>query len=382
MKDEKKISFFLLCLANLAISFNFAALAAVVPAMSRDFALPAVDVARILHYYMIPYGLGALLYAPLAKRFSYKTILSVTMLVYALSNGVCALTKSLSMMLAMRILMGVAAASVIPLTLMVIGQFFEKEVRGRMVGMFFSSSFVASLLGIALSGVEDWPWLYAVPAMMALVAAGSFVFYPSSILGAKEQSMLDYGRLANNARLREIFIFIFLISFAYHGVQKWFGVYLDKVYGLPQWQISFYFMLIALSGAIGQNIGGYLTDKKGRLFSTRWGVLVLSLATMALAIKFSLWLLGLVFCFFSIGWTIGHNGISTVLTDLPSDYRSEIASLNSAVRFFSGGVGFFVGGTFVESHFGLTFFAFGMMMLMSGLLIGRIVPKELVINKI
>lgn len=71
-----------------------------------------------------------------------------------------------------------------------------------------------------------------------------------------------------------------------------------------------------------------------------------------------------------------------MLTDLPSDYRSEIASLNSAVRFFSGGVGFFVGGTFVESHFGLTFFAFGMMMLMSGLLIGRIVPKELVINKI
>src|SRR3989338_2490512 len=164
--SDRKLSFVLLCLANITISFNFAALVAAVPAISRDLLLPDILVSRILHYYMIPYGLGALLYAPLARRLNYRVILICSLILYGLMNFVCATTDNLNVMLAGRIFMGLAAASIIPLALMMIGHGFEKEVRGRLVGMFFSTSFIASLLGILVSGVAPWRWLYLIPAVI------------------------------------------------------------------------------------------------------------------------------------------------------------------------------------------------------------------------
>ncbi len=374
--NDKKLTFALLCLANITISFNFAALAAAIPLMSRDLIEPTISVSRVLHYYMIPYGLGALIYAPLVRRLSFKSVLTDSLIMYVLSNFICALSHSLSVILTARIVMGLAAAGIVPVTLIVIGKFFEKEVRGRMVGMFFSMSFMASLAGIALSGVAHWRWLFGVPAGLGAIAAMMILWKSSSILSAKESGRVDYFNVLKNERVRNIFLFIFAISFLYHGVHKWFGVYFDHVYRLNQFAISFYFMLIALSGAVGQNLGGYWTDKKGRVNSTRLGVAVMAVSTMALLGHYPQIVLAILLIGFSVGWTMGHNGVSTVLTDLPQENRSEIASLNSAVRFFSGGLGFLIGGPFVEKDFGLTFFMFGFLMLVTTFFLKKTIPSE------
>jgi predicted MFS family arabinose efflux permease len=44
-----------------------------------------------------------------------------------------------------------------------------------------------------------------------------------------------------------------------------------------------------------------------------------------------------------LGWTFNHAGLSTMLTDLPEDFLNEAASLNSSVRFVSGGIGVALG---------------------------------------
>ncbi len=373
--NNKKLTFALLCLANLAISFNFAALAAVVPAMARELGVADVSAARLLHYYMIPYGLGALIYAPLSYRWTFRNILAGSLIVYAAANLLCGVSGNLTVILLARIAMGIAAASVIPLALIVIGKYFDRETRGRFVGLFFSSSFVASLAGLFLSGVASWRWLFFVPAALGIGAALLMMLFGARRLGHRQQGAVDYAAVLADSRIRDIFIFIFVISFLYHGVHKWFGVYLDHVYGLKQLAISSYFMLIAVFGAVGQNIGGWLTDKQGRYASTRLGVLILALCTMLLLGKFPHWVLAILFAGFSVGWTIGHNGVSTVLTDLPDEHRSEIAALNSAVRFFSGGLGFFAGGSFVEKNFGLTFFGFGVLMFASSVFLKKIIRE-------
>ena len=77
----------------------------------------------------------------------------------------------------------------------------------------------------------------------------------------------------------------------------------------------------------------------------------------------------------STGWTIGHNGVSTVLTDFPEEHRPEIASLNSSVRFVSGGLGFQLSSLFVEKSFGITFFCFGILMLVSSILLKDVIME-------
>jgi len=187
---------------------------------------------------------------------------------------------------------------------------------------------------------------------------------------------IDYVAALLNKDVRNIFIFIISISMLYHGVDRWLGVYLSRVYHLNQLTISLLFGLIAVSAACGQFFGGQLTDKKGRLFSCRAGLWALSLATMLLAGVYPLFVLSIILVLFALGWTVGHNGVSTVLTDFPDQFRLEIASLNSSLRFLAGGVGFSISGIFVEKSFGLTFLVIGILMYLLSLTLKRVIPQN------
>ncbi len=375
MSQRGKI-LFLFCLANIAISFNFAALAAAVPMMSRALQQSENVVSQISAYYMIPYGLGALFYVPLARKISFKLILAVAMAVYGILNFVCAATIALPIILLARVVMGLAAACVIPLCLIAIGRVFEKETRGRMVGLFFSTSFIASVAGIAVSGLCSWQWLFIVPGCLGLLAAIFIVMSRDVVMAPNEAPPVDYIKVLRNGSIRNILLFIFALSFLYHGIHKWLAVYLHRQYGLEQWYVSLFFILIALTGVVGQNIGGWVTDKLGRKVACYWGVLILAFSTMLLFGKYSLVVLSGILVMFSVGWALGHNGVSTVLTDFPEENRGEIAGLNSAIRFFSGGLGFFIGGPFVEKNIAMTFLGFGVLMLASSVFIKKIIPTS------
>ncbi len=343
--------------------------------MALDLRQSENVISQLSAYYMIPYGIGALFYAPLARRFSVKWILSVAMAGYGIMSFLVAGIEAVLLMLLSRILMGLAAACVIPLCLISVGSLFEKGIRGRIVGLFFSTSFIASVAGIAVSGLCNWRWLYIVPGLLGLLASLLISLSGDRISKVSDEAPIDYLKVWRQDDVRNILLFIFVISFLYHGIHKWLAVYLHRQYDLKQWAISGFFILIALTGVVGQNLGGYLTDRIGRFIACYFGRLVLAGATMCLLGTYSPLGLWIILSLFSVGWAIGHNGISTVLTDFPDENRSEIASLNSAIRFFSGGLGFFVGGPFVERDISLTFFGFGVVMLSLSFFLKRIIPK-------
>jgi MFS family permease len=80
--ENKKLIIFLMCLGNVAVSFNTGAVAAAIPLISADLHLSDIAVSRIVSFYMIPYGLGALLYAPLTRYISYRFVLMVAMILF------------------------------------------------------------------------------------------------------------------------------------------------------------------------------------------------------------------------------------------------------------------------------------------------------------
>ena len=324
----------------------------------------------------MPYGIGALIYAPLTRFVTYRVVMACTMTLFAITCFVCGSAQSLGYILAARVLMGITAASAAPLGLMIIGELFEKHIRGRLVGGFFSCSFIASLAGIALSGVVSWRWLFYVPAVLGIMLAIGFMVFGSNYLNRVHIGHVNYLRALRNVKIRNVFIFIFAISFLFHGVHKWYGIYLSRVYQFTQFEISIYFIVAALGGMFGQLIGGILSDKKGRMVSCRAGILGLSLGTMCLIGTYPSIFLGLIFMLISACWTIGHNGLSTVLTDFPDNDRPIIASLNSSVRFISGGLGFCVSAFYVEKNFGLTFFVIGVLMLLLSFVLKRIIPAN------
>ena len=376
MQVSRRLAFFFLCFGSLITAFNVSAINAVIPSMSKGLGLSDLDVARMVPYYMIPYGIGALMYAPLSRKFSVRAILILSIALYGITNLVCGLTSSLNVILIARVIKGLAAASIMPLGLMVIGKIFEREVRGRMVGTFFSASFVGAAMGLIISGVAPWHWIFIVPGILGLVCSlGMLVMKPYGF-ERLEGVHTNYFKILQLANIKRILIFIFCISLLFNGVAKWYGVYLAREYHYNQMMVSSLILLTAVVSILGQLLGGYLTDKKGRVFTSFFGVVMLGLMVMLLYGHYPLWTLVILLSLVSIGWTVGHNGISTVLTDFSDDHRSEIASLNSSVRFLSGGIGFYLSGRFVEHNFNVTFLVIGLIILGMSVFVKRVVASD------
>ena len=304
---NKKLIFFLICLGNITISFNVAAVTAVVPVIAGDLGIPDFLASKVIHYYLLPYGIGALLYAPLTRFFSYRTILSASMILFGLSCFFCARADQLLMLLIGRVGMGVTAAGAIPLGLMMIGDVFERHRRGRLVGLFFSCSFFASLFGIALSGIVDWRILFYIPVALAVLLAGLLMGLKTHWLDKVHGEKVNYTKIFTDFRIRNIFTFIFMVSFLYHGVHKWYGVFLSQDYQLDKLAISVFFIISILGGAFGQLIGGVISDKKGREVSVMIGVLGLGITVILLSMPHSLYMLGTILFLISMFLSIHSN---------------------------------------------------------------------------
>jgi predicted MFS family arabinose efflux permease len=350
-------------LGNISISFNTGAVAASIPLMSQDLGVDDLLVSRIVPFYMVPYGLGALLYAPLTRFFSYRLILGIAMVLYGIMSFVSGASQNFSNILFAQVVAGVAAASSTPLSLMIIGEFFEKNIRGRLVGIYFGSSFLASVVGMIFMGTMDWRFLFFVPAGLSIVTAFLLFAFPLDLLKRGHTASINYLEIFSHQKLCRIFIFIFLMSALYHAVHKWYGLYLYRVYGLDKGMISLFLIIAAVFGLSGQNIGGYLSDKKGRMVTCLIGGIILAVGTIGLFGHYSLMIVPLVLGVVSIGWTISHNSVSTILTDFSDEFRPMIASLNSSVRFVSGGLGFLLSTLLVQKSFEITFLIIGILFL-------------------
>lgn len=376
--NRRKIIFALLWFEGAVISFNISSIAAVIPAIARDLQKDSFEIAKIISFYMIPYGLAALIYAPLVKRYSVKVIKASSLFIFALASLMGGLSNSAAMIFSSRILAGIAASATTPIALILTGELAPKEIRGRMIGAFFSATFISSFIGVLLSAILPWRQLFILPAAFAAInlilvlllfdasISLSINPEPSRRVDFKSKAGYDYEvnylKVLKDVRILSIFVYILILSLVYHGIYHWLGVYFSSL-SFRQFQISLLLSLVSFSGIFGQPFGGWVTDKKGRIFAATLGLCGLSLATISLIKPFSFYYLAAVLFLFGIGWTMNHNAVSTVLTDFPDKLRPELASLNSAVRFASGGLGVGLAGIFMQRNFGLTFLVLGIIIL-------------------
>ncbi len=370
-----KLTFIILCLEGAILSFNVAAVAALVPSIAADFGVSGFIAGRIVWIYMIPYGIAALFYGPLIRTFDAKKIELVCLLFFSLANLVAAFSNNIIALFSARFFMGFFGASVIPLALILIAQSFESKKRGRMVGMFFASTFIASLLGLILSGILPWRSIFLLPAISGFLLLVIMYFYLPDFTPENKKFVIDYIKPFKDKVILHVFTYIFIVSLLYHGLQQWFSVYFSTQYNLGQLAISALITLTSLSGIFGETIGGFLSDKMGRIKTINLGIILMIASIFLLVFKIPLLILGLLMVIWGLGWTFNHAGISTILTDLPKKFLPEAASLNSSVRFISGGLGVAISGLIMQKSFTAGFILFG-----SGLLILLLCTKYLVIK--
>ena len=114
---DRRVIFFLLCLQGALISFNISSIAGIIPAMSSAFGVPAFTMGIIIVAYMVPYGIAALLYGPLSRVVNTKKVTLCCLCVFSLASFISGVAGSFKLLLSSRIIAGIAASAIIPLSL-------------------------------------------------------------------------------------------------------------------------------------------------------------------------------------------------------------------------------------------------------------------------
>lgn len=171
-----------LCLSLLVVVMANTSLLVAAPAMTLDLGLTSSDLQWVIDGYTVPYAALMLLFGVIGDRYSRRGALVIGLIVFTAGSIAGALTEATIGVVLARIVMGVAAAIVMPATLSLLVATFPKRERATAVTVWAATSGLAIALGPLLAGwlLESYWWgssflinvpitLFALGAAIALV---------------------------------------------------------------------------------------------------------------------------------------------------------------------------------------------------------------------
>jgi putative MFS transporter len=351
-------------LCSIAFAFDaldFQIMALVAPAVARDWKVAPQTMGFILSATAIGMVLGSYLFGTVSDRIGRRTGFQITILIFSVFCGLCALARNPTELAILRFFTGIGIDGFVPIDTAIMSEFMPKSSRGKLMAIwaiFFSAggllaAFMARVVGADLG----WRSLFLVGAFPALL-----VFFVRLIIPESPRFLLRKGREDDarksihwlameqplpppigvaaktvdqgsakvtiatlfmplyRRRTTMLWLLWFAWSFSYFGVLLWLPSLLVQHRGVPGAQVFSYMMGFLITGMCGRAAISILVDTWGRKNSI---ALVGVLSTITL-IVFSqqtgyekLMIFGYLFAFF-------HDaGLSAVAPYTPELYPTQ-----------------------------------------------------------
>ncbi|KAB8208350.1 Major Facilitator Superfamily protein [Aspergillus parasiticus SU-1] len=143
--------------------------------------------------YMLSMSIFPLWWSSFSEKLGRRTIYLVSFCLFVIFNVLCAISKSMAMLIVMRMLSGGASASVQAVGAGTIADLWESQERGRAMGIFYlgplCGPLVAPIVGGALA--QRWKWrstLWFLAAYGGITVAFIFFALPETLISAKSHS--------------------------------------------------------------------------------------------------------------------------------------------------------------------------------------------------
>ncbi|WP_420111795.1 MFS transporter [Pseudactinotalea sp.] len=145
------------------------------PHLAMTFDASQGQVLWIINTYTLTLAALLLPLGALGDRLGRKPVLIVGLAVFGIANIAGAVAPAMEVMLAARLLSGVGAAMIMPVTLSVITSSFPDKERSKAIGMWSAVAGGGGVLGMFLSAllvdVASWRWLFALPIVLTVASA-------------------------------------------------------------------------------------------------------------------------------------------------------------------------------------------------------------------
>lgn len=148
------------------------------PQIAKSMQVQASEVVWVSNGYLLAAAMTLAIFAALATRVGFRRQFPCGIAVFTLSSLGCALSHTPEMLIAMRIIQGIGAATTLSIGPAIMRSIFPNRLLGRILGMnallVASSTALSPLLGGTLLSALSWQWLFAInlpPGIIAMTLA-------------------------------------------------------------------------------------------------------------------------------------------------------------------------------------------------------------------
>lgn len=348
-QTDAQRALWLLIGAIFVVSLDSRVITPLLPAIAEEFDSSIGRTGLIVTAYLLPYGLFQLLYGPLADRVGRVRVISIALGGFAVGAGLCAVVPDLNSLVGLRLITGVAAAAVFPLTLTYIGDTVAYDRRQEAIGYTIMAASLGQVLSSAIGGflaaVFSWRAIFAIDGMVALVITIAILRQPLTRVrpsGAIRSAAATYRVVLADRRHILFYMLIFVEGAITLGSFAYFGALLrDR----DEFSFTAIGILVALFGLGSLVLGRFIGRLARRIGERR----MIAFGGAGVVVGYGMTTLQPAIIFFSIAMVLMgttfmmmHSTLQTRATELAPTARATGISLFAFALFLGSSLGAFL----------------------------------------
>jgi len=352
---EKKKILLILGLAAFVVMADNWVVSPILPTIAEDIGVSIPAAALIITAYMIPFALFQLLFGFLADRYGKIRIISLAMIFFTLASALCAIAAGLTDLVIYRALTGIFAASVVPVSMALIGDIFPMAERQTALGTFLGLAFLGQGLSMAIGGsiayFVSWRGVFAVYAVLAagatimLFTAGKNI---PATANPDAQFWDSYRHILQKSSSLNIYLLVFFEGVFLSGGFSFLGAFIQEQFSLNNFLIGLIMTAFGIMAITGGRISGRIAGRVGRKNTIVIGLLI----ALGADLIFVAWgsSLGMVIMgvgLLGLGLMTAHSTFLTIATEFAAASRGVAMSLVAFSMMIGGGIGTYIGGRIV-----------------------------------
>ncbi len=146
-----------------------------IPAIAGDFGVSPNQGTWVITSFAVSNAISVPLTGWLAQRFGMVRLFTLSVALFVLASVLCGMAPNLGMLIVFRVIQGLVAGPMIPLSQSLLLQSYPKQKAGMALAIWSMTTLVAPVMGPLLGGwITDnmsWPWIFYINVPVGLFAA-------------------------------------------------------------------------------------------------------------------------------------------------------------------------------------------------------------------
>ena len=341
-----------LSVANFAIGMGAFVVIGLIEPIASDLGVGPASAGTVLTTYALAYAVLSPLAVALTGRMGRRRLLGIALGLFALGALASALSTSLAMLNAARVIAALGAGMVTPVVASIALATAAPGSEGRTLARVFFGLTLAQVLGVPVGSwigySVGWQSAFVIVAALSGVAAIAVLNVVPRRLSLQVNTLATLGEAL--ADWRSLVAVLFTASYlgAVFVLYTYAGPLLSEVQGYDRNGVTLVLFMFGIGAVIGNNVGGWLNDRFGSrrtlMMTCLSQVLLLPLFALLPMPDALLMLLALVWSM--CGWSFMVAQQTRLVAQTPAR-QNVVLSLNAAAIYIGTAVGSAIGGALI-----------------------------------